>query len=136
MGIDSLRLIFDTGLVILIWIVQLIIYPSFNYMKEQDLIRWHKKYTVRIGCIVMALMLGQLGIYITQFLQQPEFYSSVSLVLIILVWSSTFLQFVPMHRKISNERIPDGLLDRLVHLNWVRTSLWTVVFMSSLYTCI
>ncbi|GAA3515686.1 hypothetical protein GCM10022393_32050 [Aquimarina addita] len=136
MSIDFLRLVFDMGLVVLIWLVQLVIYPSFSYLSKQELILWHEKYTIRIGCVVMPLMLSQLVLAIIQFSRKPELYSSASLVLITLVWSSTFLQFVPIHKKISNRRIDKKLLNKLVKLNWIRTSLWTIIFLWTLYKCI
>ena len=54
----------DFGLFILIWLTQLVIYPSFTYFREQDLTRWHRKYTRAISYIVMPLMLGQVGLHL------------------------------------------------------------------------
>ncbi|MFT7429007.1 MAG: hypothetical protein ACI9IZ_001504, partial [Nonlabens sp.] len=40
--LDLLQLLVDFGLVVLIWIVQLIIYPSFLYYGSKTLNKWHK----------------------------------------------------------------------------------------------
>ncbi len=51
MDILILRLLFDFGLVVLIWIVQLVIYPGLCYYSETDLLKWHKLYTSRIAYV-------------------------------------------------------------------------------------
>ena len=59
---DLLQLLVDFGLVVLIWIVQLIIYPSFLYYNSNTLSKWHKTYTGRITTIVAPLMIAQIAI--------------------------------------------------------------------------
>ena len=49
MDLQSVRLLLDFGLMVLIWIVQLVIYPGLCYYKSEDLGNWHKIYTGRIG---------------------------------------------------------------------------------------
>ncbi len=57
---DLLRLLVDMGLLILTWLVQLVIYPSFLYYDATDLKKWHSIYTGRITFVVLPLMLTQL----------------------------------------------------------------------------
>ncbi|MGB5437271.1 MAG: hypothetical protein WBM98_15345 [Maribacter sp.] len=133
MSIDILRIILDFGLLVLIWVVQRIIYPGFQYYNADNLIVWHRKYTLRIGFIVAPLMIGQLGISLGQVFFTPSIYTVVSLIFIVLVWISTFLQFVPMHTNISKGVVSEKLLRSLVYKNWLRTFLWTVLFLMSLY---
>ena len=54
-----LRHIVDFGLVVLIWLVQLIIYPSFSYTAKDELQTWHQRYVARITVVVGPLMLLQ-----------------------------------------------------------------------------
>ncbi len=131
MNIDVLRLLFDFGLVVLIWIVQLIIYPSFLFYQKKDLLRWHDQYTSKIAMIVIPLMIGQFMTSSIQVAQQQTVYSIASSILIILVWILTFSQFVPMHKKITAGDITEIHLRQLVTCNWSRTILWTVVFIFS-----
>ena len=58
----TIQIMVDSGLFILIWLVQLIIYPSFRYTEEKDFVGWHARYTWVIGAIVSPLMLVQVGI--------------------------------------------------------------------------
>ncbi len=128
MTLTSLQLLIDFGLLVLIWMVQLLIYPSFQFYNEKDLIRWHKQYTVRIGGIVAPLMISQLFIAIWQVFQTPSFYRIGILILVFSVWIFTFAQFVPLHNKISKGTITDGMLQKLVFRNWLRTFLWSFIF--------
>ena len=132
MSIVILRLLFDFGLLVLIWIVQRIVYPSFLHYQAKDLINWHSAYTSRFTFIVMPLMLGQLVISIYQLIMEINLYTSWSLIIIILIWVSTFLQFVPIHGKISKGGVSQKLLVSLVKKNWIRTFLWTVLFLYSM----
>ena len=63
--IEITRLLLDFGLCILIWMVQLVVYPSFLFFSFNNLFTWHKTYTKAIALIVIPLMLGQLGIVIS-----------------------------------------------------------------------
>ena len=75
--LETIRLICDSGLLILIWMVQLVIYPSFSYYKQEDLFKWHETYTKRIAVIVIPLMLGQLITSSIQIYTNLDFYSNV-----------------------------------------------------------
>ncbi len=132
MNSDSLRLLLDFGLVILIWLVQLIIYPSFQHYAKDSLIRWHKKYTPRITFIVLPLMLGQLMLYGTLLQEEKTFYSIGSFVLVLMAWLLTFTVFVPRHKEISSGAYTKRTLAQLVNFNWSRTLIWTLLFVWNL----
>ncbi len=128
MTLAIIQLLLDFGLVVLIWIIQLIIYPSFIYYPNENLVPWHRKYAFRFSFIVIPLMLGQLGISIYQVIAFANLYTVLSLVIILLIWISTFLQFVPIHSKISKGSTSEEMLNSLVTKNWLRTSLWSLLF--------
>lgn len=134
MTIAILRLLLDFGLVVLIWMVQCIVYPSFIYFSTKNLVRWHKEYTSSISFIVMPLMFGQLGISIYQVMLYPNIYTVSSLTLVSLIWVATFLQFVPIHANISNGIVNQSMLQALVKKNRIRTFLWTLLFAMSCAT--
>ncbi|WP_010228465.1 hypothetical protein [Gillisia marina] len=136
MEIATIRLLFDTGLVVLIWMIQLVVYPSFEYYNKVDLIKWHKRYTTNISFIVIPLMFGQLIMAIFQVFQLQNYKTLLGLSFIIAVWLSTFLQFVPIHNKIAKGLISDKLLSQLVTKNWLRTFLWTLIFGWSIYSVV
>ena len=132
--LETARLVFDSGLLVLIWMVQLIVYPSFLYYKNLGtLYEWHETYTKRIAMVVIPLMLGQLITTTLQVIATQNFYTLTSSGLVLLVWASTFLQFVPLHANIANKRNIERTLRQLKQKNWIRTALWSLLFILSLY---
>lgn len=129
-----IRLLFDTGLCVLIWMIQLVVYPSFLYYNNENLVSWHKKYTAGLSLVVIPLMFGQLGITVYQLKQLPVLENGIHLALVLAVWIITFIQFVPIHGKIAKGNSTPTLLKKLVCSNWWRTALWTLTFFWSLYS--
>jgi hypothetical protein len=134
--IENLTIVFDVGLLILIWMVQHIVYPSFLYYESKNLITWHHSYTGKITVIVMPLMFGQLILSGYQVYENWETIHFVKMGLILFVWALTFGYFVPAHGKISSGNISKQLLTQLVQRNWWRTLAWTLVTILSLYQLI
>ena len=127
--LDLLRIIADFGLVVLIWLVQLVIYPSFRFYPKEQLIRWHDIYTQRVTYVVLPLMLGQLVLASIQFYSSINWYSSSSIALIAAAWAATFLVFVPLHARIAAGNFETQDLGNLVLWNWWRTLIWTSLFL-------
>ncbi|WP_430908898.1 hypothetical protein [Maribacter sp. 2-571] len=127
--IQQIGLLFDFGLVVLIFMVQLIVYPSFLHYSSQALLQWHEKYTKSISRLVVPLMFGQLAILLFRSIGTPSYPAFASLVLVIAVWWLTFARFVPMHHAISKGKGDTAVLQRLVQLNWWRTFLWSAIFL-------
>ena len=48
----------------------------------------------------------------------------VNLILVLLIWLSTFLIQVPLHNALSKEKNKEKL-SKLIFSNWIRTILWT-----------
>ena len=132
MELDVLRIGIDFSLVVLIWMVQLLIYPSFLYYSREELHRWHFKYTFRIGSIVIPLMLIQVFVYGTQLMSNQQMFEIGGALIVILIWIITLFRFVPMHNSIMNKNYEEGLLKRLISTNWIRTMLWTILFVWSI----
>lgn len=131
MNLQIFRLLFDFGLVVLIWLVQLVIYPGMSYYSRDRLIKWHKKYTVRITFVVVPLMTGQFLIAILQFLEDFSLYTIGSVLILITLWGLTFLIFVPLHNSIAPNKKCDVIVNALVRKNKIRTALWTLLFLWS-----
>ncbi len=125
-------LLVDAGLVVLTWMVQLIVYPGFLAYSPKDLVTWHKKYTPRITVIVAPLMLAQLGLTIAQTANSPRLLSICVLMLVLGIWITTFLFFVPIHRLIDQGKAQKRALNLLVGRNWMRTLGWTLILLLDL----
>ena len=127
---DQLRIIVDFGLFILIWLVQTIIYPSFQYCEEQHRRTWHNTYTGLITVFVVPLMFGQVGIVGWQILFDPSAAHVIAGLLVFACWVVTFAWSVPQHSKIAAATSLDSsnrAVRRLIISNWPRTLLWTAV---------
>ena len=127
------KVLIDFGLVVLIWTTQLVVYPSFTYFNADNLVEWHSRYTVAIAIIVMPLMLGQLVLHGYDTIQQFNVLRACIMALIVLVWIHTFFFAVPLHNQIGSGNDVISAAEKLVHINWYRTVLWTLIFATSLY---
>ncbi|MBX2877388.1 MAG: hypothetical protein KTR30_35025 [Saprospiraceae bacterium] len=113
------------GLLVLIWVVQLVHYPSFQYIDKDQFADFHTHHTRSISIIVLPLMLLELGIAAILVLQQGfQWNYLVPLILVLLIWASTFLIQVPDHNRLATGKDLD-IAARLVQTNWIRTVLWT-----------
>ena len=127
-----LQLIADSGLFILIWLVQLIIYPSFRYTEKKAFICWHGRYTALIGLIVTPLMLLQAGGEVMHSLQQDLRWQRI--VLISGVWVATFSLSVPCHKRLHEGGKDLVVINQLVKSNRIRTLLWSILFLETVFT--
>ena len=125
----QISLLVDIGLVVLIWMVQLIVYPSFTFYKPKNLIEWHQKYTTGIAVVVIPLMLTQLVLAVVAVFYQPNFTAIFTLLIVLFLWIFTFLNFAPLHFKISEGVHNQKLLQLLIRRNWIRTFLWSSLFL-------
>lgn len=131
--ITQISFLVDASLVVLIWMVQLIVYPSFLFYQPKDLVSWHQKYTKRIAVIVVPLMLLQLTIAIYDIFYQFNTLHTIRFLLVISLWIFTFKSFVPLHFKITENKFDEKLLKLLIQRNWLRTFLWCVLFGISIW---
>lgn len=122
----ELELLVSFGLVVLIWIIQILHYPSFRFIDKKIFSGFEKFHTKRISYIVIPLMLTEL------FLSIIDLRPFV-IVVLILIWSSTFLIQVPCHEKLKIG-FDEKVISRLIFTNWIRTILWTIKFIFLLGT--
>ena len=113
------------GLVVLIWLVQVIIYPGFHRIPPDIFIDYHRWYVKRISLIVLPLMIPEVGMTIWWLLDAGTPGAVISTVLVVIVWSSTFLLQVPIHNRLMSGK-KEMLIRRLVATNWIRTIAWSL----------
>ena len=125
-------LVISFGLVVLIWLVQLIIYPNFQYLPDTKRTQWHKVYTPRITAVVAPLIILQLLLCAVLLFYSISLFTVSSILLILLNLLITFFYFVPLHVKIDKNKVNYKLLKGLVDTNWYRTGLWSLLFLIAL----
>jgi hypothetical protein len=131
MDLELWRLLIDTGLFILIWIVQLVVYPGFCFYSEAQMKQWHSIYKVQISIVVLPLMVSQLALYAYFFFMGASILNGLLLALVAMTWLVTFLISVPLHDKIENESDSTVARKKLVNTNWIRTGLWSIILIIS-----
>ncbi len=107
----------------LIWLIQLVHYPSFEFV-DGSFLEFHRFHSQRISWIVIPLMLAELGSAVVLAAHHPQRYCW-NLLGVILIWLSTFFWSVPLHNQLSQQK-DLLLLSQLVWSNWPRTFLWSL----------
>lgn len=108
----------SSGLVVLIWIIQILHYPAFRFVRNEEFTAFSRFHGHRISQIVIPLMFLELALAL--YYPRP-----VIILLVTGVWLSTFFLQVPCHNKLTLGHDP-RIVDRLISTNWIRTILWTV----------
>lgn len=127
--IFAANLISTLYLVGLIWTIQVVHYPSFQYADERTFQEMESFHQTRITFVVMPLMLVEAGTSLWLLWTRPDFLSSWAVIcgvlLIGAIWLSTFVLQVHIHGQLS-EGMDTRAIQRLVTTNWIRTIAWTV----------
>ena len=108
-----------------IWVIQLLHYPSFHFINDQKYIEFQHFHMQRISFIVITAMITELA---SALLLAYFFESSLTIILLALVlgiWAITFIFFTNMHQKLT-DGYDHSIVDRLVQINWARTALWSL----------
>ena len=114
------------GLVLLIWLVQIIIYPTFARIPAERFRQYHHWYVKRIGLIVAPMMIVEaVGLVLWLFSNGFSLPGVVSAFLVAVVWLSTFAIQVPLHKHLALGK-DEVAIRRLVNSNWIRTIAWSI----------
>jgi len=113
----------------LIWVVQLVHYPSFAWVRREEFSRFAKFHVDRISFIVVPLMFLELftgaGLCLLRPDRVPAPWAWAGLGMIAAIWLVTALVSVPMHRRLL-QGFDEKALRLLLGWNWIRTGLWTL----------
>ena len=121
----------DLSMFVLIWLVQIIIYPVFLYITEDQFQVWHKIYCKRISYFVLPLMIAQVfeSSAACFFVGSPLEWIKLGFVL--SAWIFTFLISAPCHQKLTKYGKVEREISKLISTNWYRTWIWSVVLIIS-----
>jgi len=112
-----------------IWIVQIVHYPLFRLVGEQNFTQYQHLHSNYITYIVMPLMLVELITAAIMAVVPPKGMSQellwLGLALVIIIWGATFFFSVPQHAILSRGFDADAH-HMLVNTNWIRTIAWSI----------
>ena len=108
--------------------LQVVHYPLYKKIKE-GFVEYERSYMRRAALLIGPLMLVEA---ITAILLTGVSPSGIltklagaNLILLIMIWLSTFLFQLNQHQKLSI-RFSEKILKGLIHRNWIRTLLWAI----------
>lgn len=109
----------------LIWIVQLIHYPSFMLVDPSQFAAFHDKHSQALGLLAGPAMILELILSFLLFWREAGLLTALLVGLTLALWISTFFLSVPLHNRLASG-YSKVLIVRLVQTNWVRTILWSL----------
>jgi len=121
------HLIFTSIMTGVIWVIQIVHYPSFHFIEKELYTAFQKFHMNKISIIVMPIMLAELITGIMLFLDKSSKspFLTISIIILVLIWLITGVFFTKAH----NELIAgyqELVVNQLVAMNWIRTLLWTL----------
>ena len=109
-----------------IWVIQLVHYPSFRFTDREKYVSFQIFHMRKISFIVMPVMVLEFlsGLLLVLYHSNHESLLRISFILLLIIWLVTALFFAQVHQKLS-KGYDETLVRNLVSLNWIRTLLWT-----------
>ena len=122
-----IHLIATSVMVGVIWIIQLVHYPSFHFIELKQYTTFQRFHMSRISYVVIPAMLTELFTLILIIISMDQIDTLVlaSAILLIFIWLITAVFFSGVHQKLTLG-YDQTVVDKLVKLNWGRTLLWTL----------
>ena len=108
----------------LCWFVQVVHYPLFLTIRDEDFPAYEKKNFVTAYLTVPVMTVEMLtGLYLVY--QHPELLYWLNTVFLMVIALSTAILQVPYHLRLM--RVEDrALIKKLIATNWIRTISWTI----------
>ena len=122
LGLQVFSCCFMTGV---IWMVQILVYPNFQFLKQRHLFaEFHRFHTERITWIIAPVMGIEFisGAYLCWKGHDALYLWNFGSIL--LGWGLTWFVSVPIHRRLEQDPSAESKR-RLVLTHWPRTILWT-----------
>ena len=122
-----LHLISTSVMVGVIWVIQLVHYPSFHFIELKQYTDFQRFHMSRISYVVIPAMFTELFTLILIVISMDKIDNLVlaSAILLIFIWLMTAVFFSGVHQRLTLG-YEQAVVDKLVKLNWGRTLLWTL----------
>lgn len=121
----------------IIWLVQLVHYPSFRFTDPEKFSAAHDLHTRSIAPVVAPLMIAELltaaALPFINVEGVPVTFFWAGLVLVAAVWCSTFFIQVPFHSRLA-KGFDEAAIEGIVRTNWFRTVVWSLRSVIALVT--
>ena len=121
------HLIFTSIMTGVIWVIQIVHYPSFHFIEKELYTAFQKFHMNKISIIVIPIMLAELITGIMLFLDKSSKNPLliISFIILVLIWLITGVFFTKAHNELITG-YQQLVVNQLVVMNWIRTLLWTL----------
>ena len=116
----------------IIWVIQLLHYPAFHFIKEIDYVEFQHFHMQRISFIVVPVMILEL---FSAFMLVYYIRSNLlilCMIILLFIWLITFVFFTKLHQSLL-DGYDKTIVDKLVKINWSRTILWSLRLIILIY---
>ena len=116
----------------IIWVIQLLHYPAFHFIKESDYVEFQHFHMQRISFIVVPVMILELfsAFMLVYYLRSNLL--TICLIILLFIWLITFVFFTKLHQSLL-DGYNKTIVDKLVKMNWSRTILWSLRLIILIY---
>lgn len=125
MILSFIHLISTAIIVGIIWVIQVVHYPSFHFIETDEYVSFQKFHMDKIAYIVVPVMLIESISGFILIYNELNTVLLISMILLFFIWVLTGIFFVPIHQKLTSG-YQEELVEKLVKINWVRTIFWTI----------
>ena len=121
------HLIFTSIMTGVIWVIQIVHYPSFHFIEKELYTAFQKFHMNKISIIVIPIMLAELitGMMLLLDKSSKSPFLIISLIILVLIWLITGVFFSKAHNELITG-YQELVVNQLVVMNWIRTLLWTL----------
>ena len=121
------HLIFTSIMTGVIWVIQIVHYPSFHFIEKELYTAFQKFHMNKISIIVIPIMLAELITGMMLFLDKSSKspFLTISIIILVLIWLITGVFFSKAHNELMTG-YQELVVNQLVVMNWIRTLLWTL----------
>ena len=110
----------------LIWVVQLVHYPTFNFVEKNNFQQFSAFHQSRITWIVAPIMtLEALTAATFLWFDASQLFYWINFFGVLAIWLVTLALSMPQHAKLSKGFTPVAIR-KLIVTNWLRTAIWSV----------
>lgn len=113
----------------IIWFVQIVHYPLFSFASKESFPEFAKEHSrLSTYVVILPMIVELISSFVLIFLVKSfelKVCFFIGLLLVLIIWFSTFFLQVPQHKKLGNGY--DQKANKyLVNSNWLRTVCWTL----------
>ena len=112
----------------IIWVIQIVHYPSFHYIDKSRYVSFQNFHMNKISYIVIPVMSIEAISGIILLYNDQTVLFIISLIILLVIWTLTAFYFTRAHQLLANGYKKD-IVRKLVQANWVRTGLWTLLLL-------